>query len=377
MTRPRHRRTRSLDSTDSLERLEARQQYRQQFLAIRAKFNNDQALPSTHKPRAVRSLPPACQNHEDNAGSLEISNAKLLLVPPTDETDAWGTLSYTSETSSVPSGEKFDAKTIPVTDEKSRSITPISGIIQRFTSEIMNSEISSPKLQTQSSVKELLDSESSDVTQFSWESTAGSFSQSPMISSTFQGNATNHDTVTPAVLASPLQTPNLLKPTEAVAQHSDIESDVTLRCPSDFWRHPNSAEPLLQESLVTNTGTVVSKRAVSLQMPPSYITEPEALETDRDSPVAKQCNLTLTAIPFRPPEWVKVPVTNGDQTDVAPSQIPLLPSSPVEMAGSSTHPPPVAQPLLTKSSSFSYYPVTEGSSSHGASISSLAHLSHQ
>lgn len=79
VTRPRHRRTRSLDSTDSLERLEARQQYRQQFLAIRAKFNNDQALPSTHKPRAVRSLPPASQNREDNAGSLEISNAKLLL----------------------------------------------------------------------------------------------------------------------------------------------------------------------------------------------------------------------------------------------------------------------------------------------------------
>jgi hypothetical protein len=380
VTRPRYRRTRSLDSTDSLERLEARQQYRQQFLAIRAKFNRDQALPSTPKPRAVRSLPPVSQYREYNASSLETANAVLLPVPPTDQTDAFGTLSYTSETSSVPSGDKFDAKTIPLMHEKSRSITPLSEIIQRFTSEMMNSDISSVKLETQSSVKESLDPESSDVTHSSGESTADSFSQSPMVSSTFQANATNQDTLTPVVLAAPLQTPNLPKPTEALDQHSYIESDITLRRPSNFWRHPNSAEPLLQESLVANPGTVVSERAVSLQMPSTYITDTEALETDKDKPVAKLLSVCVTAAPFRPPEWVKVPevpVANGDQTDAAPSQIPLLPSSTVEMAGSCTQPSSVAQPLLTRSSLFHAYPVTEGSSSDGDFISSLAHLRRQ
>lgn len=364
MTRPRHHHTRSLDSTDSLERLEAHQQDRQ-FVPTGAKLNHDQALPSTPKPRVVRSWPPASQNYEDNA--------QLLLVPPTNQIDACSTLSYTSETLSVPSGDKFDAKTAPLPHEQSHSITPLSEIIQRFTSEIMISEIPSMKLQSQSSVKESLDSESSDGTHSLCESTTGLFAQTPTVSPTFRGNAPNHDTLQPVVPAAPLQTPNLLKQTEALDQHSDIENDVTLCHLSDCWLDPNSAEPVVKESLVTNTDTIASKRDISSQLSPTCVTDSEALET----PVYKKIYPSPTAVPFRPPEWVKLPVTNGNQTGEAQSQISLLPSSTLEMAESSTQPTAVVEPLLTESSLLHSYPVTEGSTSDGASVSSLPYLKSQ
>jgi len=354
VTRPRLHRTRSVDSADSLERLEAHQQYRQQFVATRAKLNHDQALPSTPKPRAVRSWPPASQNYEDNA--------QLLLVPPTNQIDACSTLSYTSETLSAPSGEKFDAKTAPLPHERSHSVIPLSEINQRFTS-----EIPSMKFQSQSSVKESLDSKSSNGTHSLCESTTGLFAQTPMVSPTF------HGTLQPLVPAAPLQTPNLLKQTMALDQHSDIENDVTLFHLSDSWLHPNSTEPLVNESLVTNTDTVASKRDISSQMPPTYVTDSEALETS----VYKQVYASLTAVPFRPPNWVKLPVTNGDETDEAQSQISLLPSSTLEMAESSTQPTAVVEPPLTKSSLLHSYPVTEGSISDGASFSSLPDLKSQ
>ena len=369
MTRPRHRRTCSIDSTDSLESLEAHQQYRQQFVATAAKLNHDQALPSTPKPQAVRSWSPASQNYEDNA--------QLLLVPPTNQIDACSTLSYTSETSSVPSGDKFDAKTAPLPHEQSHSITPLSEITERFTSEIMISEIHSMKLQSQSSVKESLDSESSDGTHSLCESTTGSFAQTPVVSPTFHGNAPNHDTLQPVVPAASLQTPNLLKQTEALDQHSDIDSDLMLCHLADSWLHPNSAEPLVKESLVTNTDTIASKRDISSQMPPTYVTDSEALETDIETPVCKQGYTSVTAVPFRPPDWVKLPVTNGEQTGEAQSQISLLPSSAVEMAESSTQPTAVVKPLPTESSLLHSYPVTEGSTSNGASVSSLPYLKSQ
>jgi len=365
-TRPRHHRTRSLDSADSLERLEALQLY-SQFVATRAKLNHDQTLPSTQKPRAVRSLPPASQNYEDNA--------QLLLVPPTNQIDACSTVSYTSETSSsVPSGDKFDAKTAPLPHEQSHSI---SEIMQRFMSEIMVSEIPSMKLQPQSSVKESLDSESSDVTHSLCESTTGSFAQTPMVSPAFHGNAPNHDTLQPVVPPAPLQTPDLLKQTEALDQHSDIESYVILCHLSDSSLHPNSAEPLVKESLVTNTDTIASKRDISLKMPPTYVTDSEALGIEAETPVCKQVYTPLTAVPFRPPEWVRLPVANGDQTDEAQSQISLLPSSTLEMAESSTQPTAVVEPLLTESSLLHSYPMTEGSTSDGASVSSLPYLKSQ
>ena len=369
MTRPRYHRTHSLDSADSLERLEAHQYYRQQFLATRAKFNHDEALPSTLKPRAVRIWPSASQNHRDNA--------QLLLVPPTNQIDGCSTLSYTSKISMfVSSGDEFDAKTAPLQHEQSCSTSPLGEIIEKFTSEITNSEIPSMELQSRSSVKESLDSESSDGTHSFWESTAGSFAQTPMFSRTLRGNAVHHDTLQPVLLAAPLQTPNLLKQTEALDQHSDIESDVILHHLSDSWLHPNSAEPLVQES-VTNTDTIVFQRAISLQMPPTYVTDSEALETDINTPVRKEVKTSLTAVPFRPCEWAKLPVTNGDKTDEAQSQISLLPSSTFEMEGSSMQPTSAAEPLLMKSPFFHSYPVREGSSSHVASISSLPHLRHQ
>jgi hypothetical protein len=338
-----------------LESLEAHQQYGQQFVTT------DQAPSSTPKPQSVRSWPPASQNYEDNA--------QLLLVPPANEIDPCSTLSYTPETSSsVASGEKFDAKTAPLPHEQTHSITPLSESIQRFTSEIKISEIPSMKLQSQSSVKESLDSESSDGTHSLRESRTGSFAQTPMVSPTFHGNTPNHDTLQPVVPAAPLQTPNLLKQTEALDQHSDIESDVTLCHLSDSWLYPNSAESL---------DTIASERDISLQMPPTYVTNSEALETVTETPVCKQVNTSLTAVPFRPPEWVKLPVTKGDQTAEAQSQISLLPSSTLEMAESSTQPTAFVEPLLTKSSLLHSYPVTERSTSDGASVSSLPYLKSQ
>jgi hypothetical protein len=215
VTRPKLHRTHSLDSADSLESLKALQQYRQQFVATGAKPNHDKSLPPTPTPQADRFWRTASQNYEDNA--------QLLLVPPTNQIDACSTLSYTSETSSVPSGDKFDAKTAPLPHEQSHSITPLGEIIQSLTSEIMISENPSVKLQSRSSVKESLDSESSDGTHSLCESTRGSFAQTPIVSPTFHGNAPNHDTLQPVVSAAPLQTPNLLKQTEALDHHSDIE----------------------------------------------------------------------------------------------------------------------------------------------------------
>jgi hypothetical protein len=315
-------------------------------------------------------MPPASQNYEDNA--------QLLLVPPNNQIDACSTVSYTSETSSsVPSGDKFDAKTATLPHQQSQSI---GEIIQRFMSEIVISEIPSMKLQPQSPVKESLDSESSDVTHILCESTTGSFAQTPMVSPAFHGNAPHHDTLQPVVPAAPLQTPDLLKQTEALDQHTDIESYVTLCHVSDSSLHPNSAEPLVRESLVTNTDTIASKRDIldiSLKMPPTYVTDLEALEIEAETPVLKQVYTPLTAVPFRPPEWVRLPVANDDQTDEAQSQISLLPSSTLEMAESSTQPTALVEPLLTESSLLHSYPMTEGSTSDGASISELPYLKNQ
>jgi hypothetical protein len=371
-TRPQYHRerSRSLESTDSLEMLEAYQQNRQQFVPTTAELNHDQALPSTPKPQAVSSYPPASQNYEDNA--------QLLLVPPTNQIDAFSTLSYTSETSSsVSSGDKFDAKTAPLPHEQSHSITSLSEIIQVFTSEVMISEIPSLKLESQSSMKESLDSEASDGTHSLCESTTGSFTQTPMVPPTFHGNAPNHDILQPVVLAAPLQTPNLLKQTEALDQHSDIECDVTICHLSDSSLHPNSAEPLVKESLVTNTDTVASKRDISLQMQPTHVTNSEALLIDIDTPVYQEVNTFLTAVPFRPPEWKKLPVTNNDQTCEAQSQISLLSSSTLEVAVSSTQTTAVFEPLQAKSILVHSYPVTEGSTSDKASVSSLPYLKSQ
>jgi len=268
----------------------------------------------------------------------------------------------------------FDAKTSPLPHEQLHSITPLSEIIQEFTSEIMISEIPSMKLQSQSSMKESLDSESSDGTHSLCESTTGSFAQTPMVSPTFHGNAPNHDILQPVLPAAPLQTPNLLEQTEALDQHSDIESDVTICHLYDSSLQPNSAEPLVKESLVTYTDTVASKRDVSLQMQPTYVTDSEALEIDIGSPVYKEVNASPAALP---PEWVKVPVTNSDQTGEAQSRITLLPISVSELLEFCTQPTAVVEPLLTESSLPQSYPVTGGSTSDRASVPPLPYLKSQ
>jgi len=169
----------------------------------------------------------------------------------------------------------------------------------------------------------------------------------------------------------------LLKQTEALDQHSDIENDVTICHLSDFILHPNSAEPLVKESLVTNTDTTASKRDISLQMQPTYVTDSEALETDTGTPIRKEVITSVTAVPFTPPEWAKLLVTNSDQTGEAQSQISLLPSPSLEVAESSKQTTAVFEPLPPKSLMLHPCLVTEGSTSDEASVSSLPYLKSQ
>lgn len=382
-TRPGHRRTRSLDLTDSLERLEAQHQQRQQFIKARAKFIRTQA------PQTVKALLSVSDNGKNDADNVLISTEKLLFVPQTDEVDAANTLSSTTKMSL--SVSSYDANTLPLTHQRPRSITPISELIQRFTSEMLNSETSSPQPQSQTSMKKSLEFKTNDDTQYSWKSTAGSPPQPPtVLSSAFQADMSRDDTVKQTTLSAPLKPLNLVKPAETSVHHG-----VILRRPSDFFKlenqEINSGGPLLQQSLMTDT--VASNRATSLHMPPSSNVDSGVLVT-----IKRTSQAVTKAIPFRPPNWVKLPDTSTDQTDSAPSWAPLSRSS-VTVTESSTQStvaqphmtrassfqsnvaPPVltrasfqsnvARPVLTRASSLQSYPVTEGSTSSEAPASSL------
>jgi hypothetical protein len=388
---------------------EAHHQYRLQFLENRAKFNHTQALPPTPKAGTVKSLFSAYYNGKNDADSI-LNSTEKLFVPNTDEIDAANTFPSTTKMSSFVLSD--DANALPLTHEKSRSITPISELIQRFTSEMLNSEISSLEPQSQSSVKESLEFKPNDNTQTSWMLTVGSLPQSPTISSAFEAKE---------------------EPIETSVLHF-----VTLRRPSDFYKQKSrdikSTEPSLQQSLVTDKDTVASKRAASLQMPPSSNVDSGVLVTVKHTPqVARKAHIT-TAIPFRPPYWVKLPETSTDETDATTSWIPLSSSS-VEATGSPTessvvqpHPPRassfqssvvqphptrassfqssvvqphptrassfqsygvqhpsrassfqsyVARPILTRAASLQSYPMTEGSTSSEAPASSLLLLRSQ
>jgi hypothetical protein len=343
--------------------MEARQQSRQQFFKNTAKFNHTQPLPFLQKPQRVKSLSVSHNGKNDAA----------KYIPPADEVDA-DTLSPTTKiSSSVLTGDKSDvANESPLTYQKSRPTTPISKLIQRFTSEMLNFEISSPKPQSQSSLKESLEFKPIDNTHTSRRSTADSSTQSSTVfPSLFQSDTIMQDIVKATATAVPFKPPNLVKPTKTSVQQSNTEMNgVALRRPSYFWGRTNSAEPILQWSLSTDIGRVTSNRTVSLMTPQTYITDSVVLGTTEHTPeVARKAQIT-EAVPFRPPEWVKLPVTDFDQTDVAPSQIQVLPSSSFKMAGCSSQPSFVAQPHLTRGSSFHSYPVTERSTSYDSPTSS-------
>jgi hypothetical protein len=356
MSTPEHRRAHSLDLGDSLGWMETRQQSRRQLFENTAKFNRTQPLPPLQKPQRVQSLS-VSHNGKNDAGSVLISTAKLIL--PADETDTADTSSSTIKKSSsaFASDEFHVANVSPLTHQNSRPTTPISKLIQRFTSEMLNSEIPSPKLQSQSSVKESLKFKPTDDTDTSWKSTASS---STVFPSKFQSDTVMHDTMKLAATAVPFQPPNVAKPTETSVQETDAESNgITLRRPSYFWGRTNSAEPILQCSLITET--VTSNRAVSLQMPHTFSTDSVVLGTINHSPeVATKVQIT-EAVPFRPPKWVKLPATSVDQTDAGSSWTRASSSSSVKTAGCSSQPSSVAQPHLARASSFHSYPVTERS----------------
>lgn len=364
---------------DSLEGLEAHRQYRQQFLENRSKCNHIQALPSTPKSQTVKHLSSVSQNYNTDADRISFCSEKLLFVPPTDEIDAADTLF-----SSVSSGDKsYVANSLPLPHQKSRSVTPISELIQRFTSEILKSEISSLKHQTQSSVEGSLEFKPNNDTHTSQKLTEDPLPHAPVtFSSALQTNTTVHDIVRPVVLAVPLRPSNVMIAPESSFQHSYTENDgATLRRPSFFQRREghdtNSARSSLQQSLMTDTGMIVPNGTASLHMPPTSIAGSGVLETIEHSPqVARRVQIATAAIPFKPPNWVKFPETSVSQTDAAPPQN-LLPYSGIRMAGSSTQPSFVTRTSLTRASSFNSYPVTEGSTSSEAFTSSLPYLNGQ
>ncbi|XP_023702734.1 cell wall protein RBR3-like [Cryptotermes secundus] len=325
MSTPEHRRARSLDLGDSVGWMETCQQSRQQLFENTAKFNHTQPLPPLQKPQRVQSLF-VSHNANKDADSILISTTKC--IPPADEIDAADTSSSTTKrTSSAFASDKFHvANASPLTNQNSRPTTPISKLIQRFTSEMLNYEIPSPKLQSQSFVKESLKFKPTDDT--SWTSTAAS---STVFPSVFQSNAIMHDAAKLAATTVPFKTPNVVQPTSSVQQSKTECNDITLRRPSFFWGRTNSAEPMLQCSLITQTG--ISNRTVSLHMPQT----------------------------FRPPEWAKLPATGVDQTDAGSSWIQISSSTNVKTAGCSSQPTSVAQQHLTRASSFHSYPVTERS----------------
>lgn len=359
MSRPEHRRSRSLDLGDSMGWMEAPQQSRRRLFENTAKFNRTQPLPPLQKPQRVQSLS-VSHNGKHDAGSILFSAAKF--IPPADEIDAADTSSSTTKRSSAFATDKFHvANTSSLAHQKSRPTTPISKLIQQFTSEMLNSEIPSPKPQSQSSVKESLKFKPTDDTHTSWRSTAAS---STVFPSMFQSNTVVHDTMKLAATAVPFKPLNMGKSTKTSVQQPNTESNgVTLRRPSYFWRRSNSAEPILQRSLIAETGTVTSNSAVLVQLPQTFIADPVVLGAINHIPeVATKVQIT-EAVPFRPPKWVKLPTTSVDQTDAGPSWSQVSSSSNVKMAGCSMQPSSVAQQHLTRASSFHSYPVTEGSTS--------------
>jgi hypothetical protein len=334
--------------------MEAPKQSRQQLFENTAKFNRTQPLPALRKPQRVQSLS-VSHNCKNDAGSILFSTPKF--IPPADEINTAVTSSSTTRRSSAFASDKFHvANASSLDQQKSRPTTPISKLIQQFTSEIL-----SPKPQSQSSVKESLKFKPTDDTHTSWRSTAAS---STVLPSEFQSSTVVHNTIKPAATAIPFKSLNMVKPSKTSVQQSNTESNgVTLRRPSYFWRRTNSAEPILQCSLITETGTVTSKRAVSLQMPQTFITDSVVRGAINHIPEVATKVQTTEAVPFRPPEWVKLPATSVDQTDSGPSRIRISSNSSVKMAGRSSQPSSVAQQHLTRASSFHSYPVTERSMS--------------
>jgi hypothetical protein len=340
--------------------MEAHQQSRRQFFENAAKFNRTQPLPPLKKPQRVNSLS-MTHNGKNDADSILISAAKC--ISPVDETNAANTSSSTTKTSSVFESDKYHvANASPLTDQESRPTTPISKLIQRFTSEVLNSEIIRPKPQSQSYLKESFIFQTSDDPHTSLRSTADSATQSTFLPSVFQSNTVMPDSMKPTDTAVPLESPNLLQPAKTSVQQPDTEiNGVTLHHPPDFWMCTNSAEPISQPSPITDGATDNSNQAASLLMPETSITDSEALGTINHTPlIARKVQIT-EAVPFRPPEWVKLPVTGIDQTDAGPSWIQVSSSSSVKMAGSFSQPLSVAQSHLTRASSFCSYPVTERS----------------
>jgi hypothetical protein len=339
--------------------MEAHQQSRQQFFENTAKFNCTRPLPPLKKPQRVKSFS-VSHSGKNGTDSKLISTAEF--ISPTDETDAADTSSSTTKTSSAFASDKFHvANASPLTDQKSRPTTPISKLIQQFTSEMLNSEMPHPKPQPQSSVNESLIFQATDDTHTSWRSTADSTTQSSTVfSSVSQSDTVMHNSMKPTATAVPLKPPNLVQPAKTFVQQPNTESNaVTLCRPSYFWTCTDSSESTLQPASIG--GTVTSNRAASIPLPQTYNTDSVALGTISHTPLLARKVQMTEAVPFRPPEWVKLPVTSVDQTDVGPSWIQVSSSSTVKMAGCSSQPSSVVQPHLTRASSFCSYPVTERS----------------
>lgn len=273
-----HRRTRSLDLTDSLDRIEMLRKRRQHFLENRAKFNQNEYPASVSKPQLIKSS---------------------SLIQANDESDSTRTLPVSSYTES----DDADSE-----QKQARSVTPISELIQRFTTEILNSESS----QSQVSASKFMQTNDKSSSPTILSMTPKKI-ESPI---TAKNEAT--------IFAIPFIPPNWAKNSNQESNTEDAE--VTLRRPSEFLRNESGRTLSRQSSLevqpITETGR--KQNITSLQM---SITKPEIFQSLSNSPKlprrAEKMNVDETdskSTDF--PSWIPLSQnSNGEKSTVSESNV--------------------------------------------------------
>ncbi|PSN44993.1 hypothetical protein C0J52_05465 [Blattella germanica] len=327
-----HRRTRSLDLQDSLQRIEALRQRRQQFLDNRAKFNVKQSPPSQTPPPVPRARPQLTKTSSFTQATDQLDSAETKYlspyVAPNDKTDEFHPL---------------------------RPVTPISALIQGFTAEILNLGENDTHNQPQSSSEVYLSDRKLDDRPSSTIETA---TFEPVVNKTTES----------LVDSVPFKPPNWIEhPYQNL--HSDDEQ-VSLRRPSEFWKDENPSLPSKQLPYLAQSTKIESGRAyksASLQMPMS-ITDPEIFQAIKHSPqLTRKAQIPQVS---RPIQNHNVDVTDA-RTSEYPSWIPVSQNSDVTSSQASRVRGSVTQPPFSRSSSFQGISFTERGNLSDISTSNL------